>query len=91
MTGRSLSDSVQTGEPLTASERELMLELVGAAIDETLSAATVFDDRSELRRAYRGRVASLLALLYKIQGAGMPTPAMEALPSPDRLRFDSME
>jgi hypothetical protein len=91
MTCRSLSSSPRIGDLLTVSERELVLELVGAAIDETLSAATVFDDRSELRRAYRIRVASLLALLYKIQGAEMATPALEALPSPESLGSDSME
>jgi hypothetical protein len=91
MKSRSLSSSPRIGDLLTVGERELALEILGAAIDETLSAATVFDDRSELRRAYRVRVSSLLALLYKIQGAAGDIPAMEVLPSPESLGSDPTE
>lgn len=53
---------------LGAHDRELLLELVDAAINETLSSALVFEQDSEVRNAYRRRAASLLALLYKIEG-----------------------
>lgn len=62
------TDLVSEQVDLDVHEKELLLELLDAAINETLSSALVFAQDSEVRGAYRRRAASLLSLLYKIEG-----------------------
>jgi hypothetical protein len=55
---------------LTVRDRELLLEVLDAAIEETLAAATVFDNQTDIRRGYNQRLNTLLTLFQKIMGSG---------------------
>ena len=61
---------------LTVRDRELLLELLDAAIDETLTAAAFFDKQTEIRRGYNQRLNTLLALFQKVMSSG----ELEVLP-----------
>ncbi len=67
---------------LTVRDRELLLEVIDSAIDETLLAASVFDRDTEIRRGYNERINTLLALFQKIMGTTDSETSIEALPSP---------
>ncbi len=75
------TDLVSDKVDLDVHEKELLLELVDAAINETLSSALVFGQDSEVRGAYRRRAAALLSLLYKIEGFEEAKIRRESRPS----------
>jgi hypothetical protein len=55
---------------LTVRDRELLLEVLDAAIDETLTAAAFFDKQTEIRHGYNQRLNTLLALFQRIMSSG---------------------
>lgn len=55
---------------LSVRDRELLLEVLDAAIEETLAAATVFGNQTDIRRGYNQRLNTLLTLFQKIMGSG---------------------
>ena len=64
---------------LTVRDRELLLEVLDAAIDETLSAAAAFSRDGEVRHGYNERINTLLGLFQKIIGDEDPAFLIRAL------------
>ena len=64
---------------LTVRDRELLLEVLDAAIDETLSAAAAFGRDGEVRNGYNERINTLLGLFQKIIGDEDPAFLIRAL------------
>jgi hypothetical protein len=71
---------------LTVRDRELLLEVLDAAIDETLSAAVVFGRDSEVRHGYIERINTLLGLFQKLIGDEDPAFLVRALSTSETYR-----
>jgi hypothetical protein len=71
---------------LTVRDRELLLEVLDAAIDETLSAAVVFGRDSEARHGYTERINTLLGLFQKLIGNEDPAFLVRALSESETYR-----
>jgi hypothetical protein len=59
--------SKETGLQLSVREKEMLLELLDMAIEDTLTNASVFEKHAEIRHGYHQRVNSLIALFQKIE------------------------
>jgi hypothetical protein len=71
---------------LTVRDRELLLEVLDGAIDETLSAAVVFSRDSEARYGYNERINTLLRLFQKLIGDEDSTFLVRALSTSETYR-----
>ena len=59
--------SKETGIQLSVRDKEMLLELLDTAIEDTLTNASVFEKHAEIRHGYHQRVNSLIALFQKIE------------------------
>ncbi len=59
--------SEEAGIFLSVRDKEMLLELLDTAIEDTLTNASIFDKHAEIRHGYHQRVNSMIALFQKIE------------------------
>ncbi len=66
---------------LSVRDKEMLLELLDTAIEETLTNASIFDKHAEIRHGYHQRVNSLIALFQKIECSHRMHASLKPIPT----------
>ena len=73
--------SEETGIFLSVRDKEMLLELLDSAIEDTLTNAAIFDKHAEIRHGYHQRVNSMIALFQKIECSHRLQASLRPIPA----------